>query len=292
MAQFTQLNLQQKTEPKKATQQKRSKSSGAIITIGSLMLASTLGVFLLGTNGCSKGKPAADSANQSPTQPQVPAASVSLPLTPAASQPATPKKIVKKRPANVTYKDGTYGVSFRYPRKYSLTTGEKIDEKSAVPMNFVQPGGVALAVVEMPRNSYPGTDFGSALFNVNVNKSLSLDECTQFAYPKREHPENETGSPSKVIVGETEFNQVEDFGPMKKADAKYYHVFENGACYEFAMAVGTSGDDVDDQTKPVDRNEVFGKLEKILATVKVKPIPEPQVAAGQNVQPSEIPAAK
>jgi hypothetical protein len=299
MAQFTQLNLQAKTEAKKLDQapRKGSKSNGTIITIGSLMLASTIGIFLLGTNGCSKGtsKPAvADSGNQNlqTSLPQVPATNVSLPTAPVASQPAAPKKVVRKRPSTVTYTDKTYGVSFRYPRKYALKTGDKLDAKSAVPMNFVQPGGIALAAVEMPKNSYPGTDFSSALFDISVNKSLSADECTQFAFPKSEHPENEPGSPSKVKVGETEFNQVEDFGPMKSADAKYYHVFENGACYEFAMAVGTSGDKVDDQTKPVDRNEVFGKLEKILGTVKVMPTAEPQVAAGQTVQPAEAPAAK
>ena len=299
MAQFTQLNLQAKTEPKKldAARHKGLKSSRTIITIGSLMLASTIGIFLLGANGCSKGtsKPAvADSGNQNlqTSAPQMPATSASLPTTPVGSQPAAAKKVVKKRPSTVTYIDKTYGVSFRYPRKYSLKTGDKLAANAAVPMNFVQPGGIALAAVEMPRNSYPGTDFSSALFNISVNKSLSADECTQFAFPKNEHPENEPGSPSKVKVGETEFNQVEDFGPMKSADAKYYHVFENGACYEFAMAVGASGDKVDDQTKPVDRDEVFGKLEKILGTVKVKPMAEPQVVTGQTTQPAETPAAK
>ncbi|PYY07734.1 MAG: hypothetical protein DMG69_18230 [Acidobacteria bacterium] len=299
MAQFTQLNLQAKTEPKTldAARHKGLKSSRTIITIGSLMLASTIGIFLLGANGCSKGtsKPAvADSGNQNlqNSSPQVPAISVSLPTAPVASRPAAPKKIGKKRPSTVTYTDKTYGVSFRYPRKYSLKTGDKLDAKSSVAMNFVQPGGIALATVEMPGNSYPGTDFSSALFNLSVHKSLSADQCTHFAFPKSEHPDSEPGSPSQVKVGETEFNQVEDFGPMKSADAKYYHVFENGACYEFAMAVGTSGDKVDDQSKPVDRNEVFGKLEKILVTVKVKPMAEPQVAAGPTVQSTEAPAVK
>src|SRR5207302_11319071 len=69
MAQFTQLNLQAKTEPKKldAARHKGLKSSRTIITIGSLMLASTIGRFLLGANGCSKctSKPAvADSGIQ------------------------------------------------------------------------------------------------------------------------------------------------------------------------------------------------------------------------------------
>jgi hypothetical protein len=39
-------------------------------------------------------------------------------------------------------------------------------------MNFVQPGGVAVATVALPGGSYPGTDFASAFFNVNVKSTL------------------------------------------------------------------------------------------------------------------------
>lgn len=298
MAQFTQLNLEAKVEPKQLdADHERSKSNQMLVAVGILMLASSLGIFLLGTNGCSKGtrQPAVvDSGNQNlqNSAAQAPAANLALPTAPVASQPATPKKVAKKRPATVAYTDKIYGVSFRYPRKYALKTGDQIDGKSAVPMNFVQPGGIPLAAVEMPGNSYPGTDFSAALFNVSVNKSLTSEECTQFSFPKSEQGENRPGSPSKVKVGETEFNQVEDFGPMKSADAKYYHVFENGACYEFAMAVGTSGAQADGQTQPVDRDAVFKKLEKILGTIKVEPMPQPQVATGETVKPAGTPVAK
>ncbi len=51
-------------------------------------------------------------------------------------------------------------------------------------MNFVQPGGVALAAVELPETNYANTDFSSAFFNVSVHKSLTADQCTEFAVPQ------------------------------------------------------------------------------------------------------------
>jgi hypothetical protein len=71
---------------------------------------------------------------------------------------------------------------------------------------------------------------------------------------------------------------------MKEADAKYYHVFGNGACYEFALGVGTDSDHNVEEITPVDRKEVFGKLEKILTTVKLRPtvMPETQMPETQT----------
>jgi len=69
--------------------------------------------------------------------------------------------------------------------------------------------------------------------------------------------------------------------------SKYYHVFENGACYEFALKVTTT--DIENQggATHVDRGEVFKRLEKILATVKIGPA-EP---ASEPVAASPTPAA-
>ena len=53
-------------------------------------------------------------------------------------------------------------------------------------MNFVHPGGVALAAVEMPGNSYPGTDFKSGSFNVSVNPGMTPKPARQFAFPEVE----------------------------------------------------------------------------------------------------------
>lgn len=170
-----------------------------------------------------------------------------------------------------------------------LKTGDEAHPDLAglgpVPTNFAQPGAVTIVSVEMPRSSYPGTDFASAFFNVSVNRSLAAAECGQFAVPV--HVDNGTVPDSKIKLGGMEFAELED--AMQQSDAKYYHVFENGACYEFALGMGTLGSDTHDESgdgiSPVDRGDVFRKLEKILATVKIQPEPVPEVAG--PVHPSE-----
>ena len=81
------------------------------------------------------------------------------PIAQAESKPAPKKPVVQHRkPATVNYADKTYGVTFEYPRRYAIETGRRrngtVVQTNAIPMNFVQPGGIALAAVELPETSY------------------------------------------------------------------------------------------------------------------------------------------
>ena len=307
MARFTQLNLQEKPEAKATANMARrdqrphflaKKLSGRQKTaalVGSLIVTSLLAVFFLGTSGCSKkepGKPTEMSQNQP--------ASLASPAAPTESQPPAPtkpaKKSAKRRPSTVTYTNRTYGLSFQYPRSYILKTGDQAilhwTASEPVQMNFVQSGGVAVAAIEPPRSSSPrgsdprsshqGRDSTYAFFNVSVNPNLTSSQCTQFAFPKPGDASVGPVSPAKVTVGAIEFDEIED--AMQQADARYYHVFKNGACYEFALGLGTTVDEAKEGATPVISKEVFGKLEKIISTVKIQ---EPAVQAGA---PAAVPA--
>jgi hypothetical protein len=368
--------------------------------ISALVFAAVLIACSL-TVGCSKDKngdqPKTVAANNeiSTTPTTAPVAATPAPIMKAENKPAV-KKVVRKKPATVNYTDKTYGVAFEYPRRYAIETGEAATElltSSPVPMNFVQPGGVALAAVELPETAYTNTDFSSAFFDVSVHKGLTADQCTEFAVPapvastqtvvmQKDEPapvastsSNETAKPeassAQNASNETQSTQAASFTESKPAadqsavnqsavnqptteaaaansttassqpnvdskseqksdatsdvkadaksdmksdsnaspvaqsdaaaakpaspltltdlkmhgteavsgegtrqsDSKYFHVYQNGACYEFGMNVTTnaSGDGI---TKHVDRDKVFASLEKMLATVKfdeVKP---------------------
>ena len=239
--------------------------------------------LLVAMSACSK---------QSPKQVQIgvssptasPGTTATAPVATATAVPAPAKKAPKKRPANVTYSDPNSGVSFLYPRKFALTTGDKARPQFAplgdAVMNFVQPGGVAVATVELPSGSYPGTDFASAFFNVNVHRSVTEQECGHFAFVDSH---NVNGAPldvDKVKVGSVEMETTSDFtaSPLTQTETQYYHRYENGACYEYVLSVGTAGYGTKDGVKPVNRDEVFARLEKILATVKINPVEQEQVA--------------
>ena len=303
--------------------------------------------------GCSSEKPKPVSSNnqipvtqtESTMPPSMPAVAM------AAENKPAPKKVVHKKPATVNYTDKTYGVTFEYPRRYAIETGNAASDllmSSPVPMNFVQPGGVALAAVELPETSFTNTDFSSAFFNVSVHKTLAADQCTEFAVPQpkivpvaaaettsetkpetKSDPEPAKPSASteaasaqpgstptapststatqpvatqpaaapaaqsqpepqgsKLMLGDLELRATEAVSGegTRQSDAKYFHVFQNGACYEFALNVTTVASQ-DGLIKHVDRDKVFDRLQKILATVKINPV-TPEVTAETPATPA------
>jgi hypothetical protein len=275
-------------------------SHAGVLVFAGLLIACSLAV------GCSSEKPKQISSNQIPMNqpiPSVPAAPV--PATPDMQTAAKPahKKIVRHAPTTLKYVDNESGVSFRYSPKYVLKTGDAADEmvsSNLGVMDFTQPGGVVTAAVEIPEGAYPKTDLVSAMFDVSVNKSLTAEQCADFSDTQPD-PSSTTASqqPSvaqqptdgaqtsvaatqapvpmptpKLILGDMELTSTDTTASTdsRKEESKYYHVFENGACYEFSLKVATTGVEPDEGGKPVDHEEVFKKLEGILATVKISPV--------------------
>ncbi len=243
-----------------------------------------LAVFLA-VVGCST-----QSAKEAPTVVPSPALSlVQPPIVPmaqptpsATALPAPLKKVAKKRPANVIYKDADSGVSFLYPRKAVLISHDDAKKDSAaaddVKMNFVHDGGVAVATVVLPEKSYPGTDFESGFFQVNVNRGLSQQECAQFAVVDNRDADAEPVDAEKVSVGPAamEMTSISITNSTRQTETQYYHNFVEGACYEYVLGLETEGFSTEGGVKHVKPEAVFAKLEKILATVKIKSQPAEQ----------------
>jgi hypothetical protein len=339
------------------------KNAGALL-FGALLIVCSL------TVGCTSDKPKPVSSNEQIPVTQNPTANTVLSSnTPApAALPAkpTPKKVVRKRPATVTYADQTYGVTFEYPRKYGLETGNAATElvaSSPLPMNFVVPGGVALAAVELPETAFADTDLSAAYFNVSVNKDVTAEQCGEFAVPQpkavatsdttqapAQPSSTESGSTkpasteavsaeavsteaaptasapapntaeqttpastaavaatsvpatsapatstavsstpaistpaasatatstSKLMLGDLELQSAEAVAGEgnRQSDTKYFHIFQNGGCYEFALNVTTMAHETEGAMKHVDRDKVFSRLAAIMATVKINPVP-------------------
>jgi hypothetical protein len=250
-----------------------------------------LGILLI-VSACSKQSP--KTALVGISAPETQASTPSVTPTPTTSAPVTPATVAKKkthktRPAAiVTYNDPKTGISFRYPRKYELASGDKVAPQiaglGAVPMNFVQPGGEGVAMVAVPAKTYRGTDFTTAFFHVNVNRSLSEQECSEFAILDARNPDGEPMDAEKLQIGTATMEKTSNFSgdALKQAETQYYHRYESGACYEFVLGLGTTGFGTDGNAEAVNHDEVFANLEKILATVKIQPV-EPaekeQVAA-------------
>lgn len=159
-----------------------------------------------------------------------------------------------------------------------------------MPMNFVQPGGVNVAGVELTRGS------AVPFLNVNVNKGLTSEQCQTFAFPEQwasgDTPietDDESGV-KKISLRGTEFTKVESV--TDQLEARYYHHFEpgsdkdSGLCYEVVLGVVQPQDD----SKQVDSTAMFTQLERILGTLKINPEIKPTETASVPAQP--VTAAK
>jgi hypothetical protein len=293
---MTQLNLSGR-ESTDAKQKSPKESEGTSIkdqTVGALgALAMFAAVIVVGS--CSRSNtPVATQQSTQPTAPATaPVATVQSPVPTPVAAKAKPKS---KRAKTLSYVNREYGVGFSFPREYSLKSGDQAQLSwgylGPFQQDFVQPGGVTVAAVELPKTAYPGTDFDSAFLALSVNPEITPEQCTQFAFPETKTAADPSAtdavaknSAEKVKIGAIEFTKVVDSraAMMKQADAKYFHAFKNGACYEFALGLGTEGDGNVEETAPVDRQAVFSKLEKILASVKFQPV---SIGEGQPLSPS------
>lgn len=302
MSQFTQLNLQGKSDSESQPNVPSSEFVGkqTIALFAGAVLATTLvGGLLLETSGCSREN---DTAVSSTIQHPVTQATTNAPtpIQEATTVPATipaAKKIVKKRPTTTLYADKNYGVSFSYPKRYTLkpVDSAKPNTIQQSVMNFVQPGGVDVVAVELPKNSYPHTDFASASFNVSVNPTLTAEQCSQFALLQPASTGQPVIVPAKLKLSGLDLEAMEAIsGPeTSQSDAKYYHAFVNGACYEFSLGLSTQAQAKDDQPREnedpapaVDRTQVFRRLQSILATVKIESVAAPAVTATEPVIPA------
>jgi hypothetical protein len=242
-----------------------------------------MAVVLLVAIACSKKSDKPVSKISAPSMPATTSAALGTSTTP----PVVAKKVVKKaRPANATYVNATYGVSFSYPRKYSLQAGNK-KSSMPVPASFLKPGAIQVASVDMPDDQYPETDFSSALLNVSVNPGLTAEECGQFVPNSKD---TESSKPANAKLGINEFAELEQMNGEndRQSDLKYFHVFKNGACYEFALDVETSRKP-DVELAQADRGKIFQQLEKILATARIKDVALPGVEKAQT--PDNAPIA-
>jgi len=249
-------------------------------------------MVVLDFNGCSKSN-----SKNAQTQPASQSVQNSGTPTVAQSQPVDQlekkveavieKKKAIKHASTATYKNSTYGISFRYPKTYTMLTPEKDSKESAWPdpvaMNFTEPGGETLTTLVLP-----GTR-ASSYFKASVNKGVTAEQCSKFATTPEPteattnppvDTEDDSIVPVKTNILGVEFAKAESV--TEQSEARYYHHFENGACYEFALGV----EDAPGTTKPVDHLQVFDKLERIMTTVKIKSDPVPVVATSEPAAPT------
>jgi len=234
-------------------------------------------VFAIAIDGCSGSKnnnrTNTSVSNNSPSTVAEPRAFSSRAARGAVDRQMTKAEVARKKSGaqllTTTYIDTVSGVSLHYPKLYTLVTPEKALNAQLldrVPMNFVQPGGMRVATLT-------STDpLVAPLLEVNVHKGLTAQQCDQFANPDPAYVSKalpldaiDDTLPSKVKINQLDFMRVDN--GTDQTDTRYYHHFENGSCYEFALAVVDKPGNV----ATVDHKGQVNALEQIMNSVEIKP---------------------
>src|SRR6185437_423780 len=263
----------------------RVASSGKAAPFTALLIAT----LALGASGCSKSRTGQNNQMLPVAAPQTQMAELPSAPVPAGTvdQTESGKKNVKGPVHTLsslrTYKNADSGLSFVYPRRSVLKTGDKAEEdviaQDRLPMGYVAPGGLTLALVEL--NSSDPKEL-SDLFAISANKEITKEQCEQFAA----QPDNSDNAGSEALVNQQQVSQSGskltfrgvEYSELEKQkeqqNVRYYHRFvpgvsNSGVCYEFSMLVNVEPSQESNQRSSAEHKDVFTKLEKILASVKL-----------------------
>jgi hypothetical protein len=211
--------------------------------------------------GCSgKATPPAKSPRNAPAR-----AAAARPTRPAKSSP-------RESPLSV-YNNPEFGVTFRYPRNYSLQEGAPQDlpgVRSQQQLSQEQPGANLAATLVIPDDAYPNTTFAGGTVQFAVNRYLTDKACHQDLLSRLG---DSNGSSGALAVQGVPFAWTESEAGSGSTEflERNYAGFANGACYEFFVRIGTNATEDEEGVRQPDEKRILGHLEKIIASLQVEP---------------------
>jgi hypothetical protein len=184
-----------------------------------------------------------------------------------------------------TYHNPEEGISFRYPRNYSLEEGE-LEERSFFlkrqeDLDIEQPGAALLATVLIPEDGFPNTTFEHGSVQVIVNEAGTEKACRETTWAASAG--NTVGSTTvQGIV--FRWKQAESEPGGTKVLERTYAGYSRGTCYEFLLTVAADRmPDADGVQRPADIGKIMKHLEKIVASAQIftKSV-TPEVESGEE----------
>lgn len=165
------------------------------------------------------------------------------------------------------YTNPTYGFSFRYPSDWHLKEGDHAELNWGYlgPVRNALPRAIRVAAIVAPQD--PEDNFVTEFLSVSVATDTTAKQCAKFVFPDP-YDFLEPGNPPTVKIGTIRFAQGEDRegGAGHQFIARYYHVLQNQACYEFQLGV----DEIWTNLKPREIDDSFRDLEAVLATLTIR----------------------
>ena len=170
-----------------------------------------------------------------------------------------------------TYNNPEEGISFRYPRNYSLEEGD-IQERSFFlqrqeDVDSEQPGAKLLATVQIPEDGYPNTTFAHGSLQLTINQAETENNCMEMSELEV------TGNGSKVLAAQGMAlhgsGQETEIAGTKILQRKYAG-YSQGTCYQFRLILAAEeSTEPDGFTRNLDMVRIMKQLENIVASSRV-----------------------
>lgn len=168
-----------------------------------------------------------------------------------------------------TYRSSQYGFSIGYPQDYNFYNGE--DPHYTVGEFFVGVGK-PIVTIELPKNSYPDTNYYDSFLVLSVAikdvPDLSVENCNKAQ--RQGDTEIVELSDTKTINGQVFYRGEADgaaAGTLVKT--RIYHSAYNNSCYEATLNIVEGNIDNFPQgtVHQFDEQDVWNKLEAVLGTI-------------------------
>jgi hypothetical protein len=222
--------------------------------------------------GCRGEAAPSKQAARTPASPRTSSSGSDASQTALASKHARPLRKDAPREAFLSnYNNPEEGISFRYPRNYSLEDGDVQEHsfflKRQEDLDLDRPGARLVATVLIPEDGYPNTTFEHGSVQLVIDESVSEKACRDTVVSES----NAIRSGTTTVQG-TLFlwNEQESETGGAKVLERAYAGYSQGTCYEFLLTVAAEETpDPDGFRKPADTAKIMKQLEKIVSSAKI-----------------------
>jgi len=196
------------------------------------------------------------------------------PLHSAAPHRDTPREAFLS-----TYNNPEEGISFRYPRNYSLEDGDVQEHsfflKRQEDLDIERPGATLVATILIPEDGYPNTTFEHGSLQLVIDESASEKSCRDSLIAAASVKSSGTTTVQGVVFSWSE--QESETGGAKLLE-RTYTGYSQRTCYAFSLTVvAEETPDPDGFKKPADTVKIMKQLEKIILSAQIfnKSVPPP-----------------
>jgi hypothetical protein len=170
-----------------------------------------------------------------------------------------------------TYNNPEEGISFRYPRNYSLEEGD-VQEHSFFlqrqdDLDSEQPGAKLLATVLIPEDAYPNTTFEHGSLQLVINEAETENGCLEMSEVEA------TGNRYRALVAQGLAlhwsGQETEIAGTKTVQRKYAG-YAQGTCYQFRVTLAADeSPDPNGFTKTADLLRIIKQLENVVTSSRI-----------------------